>query len=128
MLDPALLRPGRFDRVILVDVPDAESRKLIFAVHTKSMPLSSNVNIDEMVKLTDGFVGADIEGLIREAAMNALRHDINSKEVGKHNFDEAFKKVKASVSPETAKKYKKLEEYYIKSAKSGLEVGPLYAG
>jgi transitional endoplasmic reticulum ATPase len=128
MLDPALLRPGRFDRIILVDVPDAESRRQIFEVHTKSMPLAANVKIDELVNQTEGYVGADIEGLVREAAMTALRRDINSKEVSKQDFDEAFKKVRASVSPETAKRYKKLEEYYIKSAKSGLEVGPLYAG
>ena len=60
--------------------------------------------------------------------MHALRTDMQSKTVTKDDFDEAFKKVRASVSPETAKRYKKLEEYYIKSAKAGLEVGPLYTG
>jgi transitional endoplasmic reticulum ATPase len=128
MLDPALLRPGRFDRIILVDVPDADSRKNIFEVHMKNMPIAADVSIADLVKVTEGFVGADIEGLTREAAMNSLRRDIDSKEVSKADFDEAFKKIRASVSPETAKRYKKLEEYYIKSAKAGLEVGPLYTG
>ncbi|HIJ13581.1 TPA: CDC48 family AAA ATPase [Candidatus Woesearchaeota archaeon] len=129
MLDPALLRPGRFDRVILVDVPDAQSRKKIFEVHTKNTPLAEDVRIDELVKQTEGFVGADIEGLVREAAMSALRRDITSKNVSRKDFEEAFNRVKPSVSPETAKRYKKMEEYYIKNAKAGtLEVGPIYTG
>lgn len=126
MLDPALMRPGRFDRIILVDVPDEESRKKIFEVHTKSMPLAKDVNLSDFVKQTEGFVGADIEGLIREAAMNALRNNPESKEVTKKDFDEAFKKMRPSVSPETAKRYKKMEDHFIKSAKAGIEVGPMY--
>lgn len=129
MLDPALLRPGRFDRIILVDVPDAESRRQIFEVHLKRTPLASDVKIEEMVKETEGYVGADIEALVREAALNALRKDMMSKEVSRRDFDEAFTKVKPSVSADTAKRYKKLEEYYIKQVKAGgLEVGPMYAG
>ena len=82
-----------------------------------------------MVKQTEGFVGADIEGLVREAAMSALRRDITSKNVSRKDFEEAFNRVKPSVSPETAKRYKKMEEYYIKNAKAGtLEVGPIYTG
>ncbi|MEK6844403.1 MAG: CDC48 family AAA ATPase [Nanoarchaeota archaeon] len=128
MLDSALLRSGRFDRIILVDVPDALSRKKIFQVHTKNMPLADDVEMDELVNMTDGFVGADIEGLAREAAMNALRKDINSKIVKRLDFEEAFKRIKPSVSNDTAKRYKKLEEYYAKSAKAGVEVGPFYTG
>lgn len=128
MLDPALLRPGRFDRIILVDVPDAESRKKIFEVHLKNTPLEKNVSINELVKLTDNFVGADIEGLVREAALNALRRDMKSRAVTREDFEDALKKVKPSVTPETAKRYKRIEEFYLQSAKAGLEVGPLYAG
>jgi len=128
MLDPALLRPGRFDRVILVDVPDIESRKKIFEVHLKNTPLDKDVKVNELVNSTEGFVGADIEGLVREAALSALRRDMESKNVRKEDFDEAFKKVKASVSIDTAKRYRKIEDYYIKSAKAGIEVGPLYTG
>jgi transitional endoplasmic reticulum ATPase len=128
MLDPALLRPGRFDRVILVDVPDVESRKKIFEVHLKNTPLEKDVKIDWLVGQTEGFVGADIEGLVREASMSALRKDINVKAVSNDDFEEALKRVKPSVSKETASRYKKMEEYYLKSAKAGMEVGPLYAG
>ena len=128
MLDAALLRAGRFDRVILVDIPDAASRKKIFEVHTRKVPLANEVNINEIVKMTEGFVGADIESFIREAAMTAMRKDMNSKIVKKEDFDEAFGKIKPSVSNETSKRYRKLEEYYLKSAKAGMEVGPIYAG
>ena len=128
LLDSAVLRPGRFDRIILVDVPDAESRKKIFEVHTKNMPFASDVKIDELVKLTESFVGADIEGLVREAAMTALRRDIKSKNVTRADFEEALGKVRPSVSPETAKAYKRMEEHYLKSVKAGLETGPIYTG
>jgi len=128
MLDPALLRPGRFDRIILVDVPDEESRKKILEVHLKNTPLDKNVSIGNLTKMTDGFVGADIEALVREAATNALRNDINSKAVTKEDFNEAFKIVKPSVSLETARKYKKIEDFYLKTAKAGIEAGPIYTG
>jgi transitional endoplasmic reticulum ATPase len=128
MLDPALLRPGRFDRIILVDVPDEKGREEILKVHLKNTPLADDVKMDELLRLTEGFVGADIEGLVREAALIALRRDMQTKNVTKVDFDEAFKKVKASVSPETSKRYKKIEEFYLKNAKAGLEVGPVYAG
>jgi len=128
MLDPALLRPGRFDRIILVDVPDESSRKKILEVHTRNVPLGEDVNLNEIIKLTEGFVGADIEGLVRESAMNALRRDIKSRFVMKIDFEDAFQKIKPSVSLDTAKRYKKLEDYYLKSAKAGLEIGPIYTG
>ncbi len=128
MLDPALLRPGRFDRIILVDVPDADSRKKILQVHTKNTPLGEDVDLNELVGLTEGCVGADLENLIREAAMNALRRDVKTKTVMLIDFEEAFKKIKPSVSIDTAKRYKKLEEYYLKSVKAGIEVGPFYTG
>jgi len=128
MLDPALLRPGRFDRVILADVPDEESRAKIFAVHTKNTPLAKDLDLNELVKQTDGFVGADIEALVREAALNALRRDGAAKIVTKKDFEEALTRVKPSVSRETAQKYKKIEEYYLKKARAGLETSPMYAG
>jgi len=128
MLDPALLRPGRFDRIILVDVPDEESRKKILEVHTKNTPLAKNVNLDKLVKQTEGFVGADIESLVREAALNALRKDKDVKEVNMTDFEEVMKKMSPSVSEDSAKRYKKIEDYYLKSAKAGVEAGPVYTG
>jgi len=128
ILDSALLRPGRFDRIILVDVPNEESRKEILKVHLKNTPLADDVNIDTLAKMTEGYVGADIENLVREATMNALRKDINAKSVRWVDFEDAFKKVKPSVTSDTANKYKKLEEYYLRKAKAGIELGPIYTG
>ncbi|MEK6894013.1 MAG: CDC48 family AAA ATPase, partial [Nanoarchaeota archaeon] len=154
MLDAALMRPGRFDRILLVDIPNEKSREKILQIHTKPMPIAptekemkeidnylvkdSKLNISTMsdkekliqylVKKTEGFVGADIENFVREAAIIALRKNINSKVVTLVEFDEALAKVKPSVSEDTAKRYKKIEENYLKKAKiGGLELGPLYA-
>ena len=104
IIDPALLRPGRFDRLILVPVPDASSRKAILQVHTRPMPLK-DVNMDELVSRTEGFVGADLENLCREAAMIALRLDSESAAVEMRHFDAAFKTVKPSVDKESVKQY-----------------------
>lgn len=72
-LDPALRRPGRFDREIAISVPDKEGRQNILEIHTRGMPLASDVNIERLAAITHGFVGADLEALSREAAMSALR-------------------------------------------------------
>jgi transitional endoplasmic reticulum ATPase len=128
MLDPALLRPGRFDKILLVNAPDEKARLSIFEVHTKSMPLVKNVKLKEFAKLTDGYTGADIEGVVREAGMLALREDITSKEVGKKHFEEALKKVKPSVTKNTINVYKKVEEDYLKSAKAAVPTAESYLG
>ena len=128
MLDSALLRPGRFDKILLVDVPDEKSREKIFEVHTKKMPLDASVKMKELIKKTEGFVGADIENLARESALIALRKNMQAKTVTMNDFEEALAKTKPSVSEETAKRYKKIEEYHLKKAKiGGLEIGPVYA-
>ena len=72
-IDPALRRPGRFDREIEIGVPDRDGRKEILEIHTRGMPLAEDVNLDELAELTIGFVGADLEALAKEAAMHALR-------------------------------------------------------
>jgi cell division protease FtsH len=75
VLDPALLRPGRFDRHITVDRPTIEGRKELFAVHSKDMPLADDVDFDRLAKATVGLTGADIRNLVNEAALWATRHD-----------------------------------------------------
>ncbi|MBW3022777.1 CDC48 family AAA ATPase, partial [Candidatus Woesearchaeota archaeon] len=97
MIDTALLRPGRFDRIILADVPDEKARVEIFKVHTEKMPLK-NVNVKELAKKTEGYVGSDIEAICREAAILALRKDMKAKEVTMDNFEDALKKVRPSVT------------------------------
>ncbi|MCD7781765.1 MAG: CDC48 family AAA ATPase [Methanosphaera sp.] len=94
IIDPALIRPGRFDRIVEVDLPDLESREEIFKVHTKDMPLADDVDLHELAAQADGFVGADIESVCREAVMLTLREDPDAIEVYKSEFEEAMKKVK----------------------------------
>ncbi len=94
-IDPALRRPGRFDREIELRVPDREGRKEIFQIHTRGMPLADDVDLDELTDITHGFVGADIANLCREAAMNALREilpkiDLEEKILPKEVLDNLF--------------------------------------
>jgi len=94
IIDPGLMRPGRFDRHIKVDTPSEEARLAIFEVHTKDMPLANDVNLKKLAKATDGYVGADIEAVCREAAMLTLRNDMESSEIPNKYFKEALEKVK----------------------------------
>ena len=110
MLDPALLRPGRFDRLLLTPAPDKKSRFEIFKIHTKGMPLTKDVSLEELGERTDGFSGADIEGLCREAAMLALREDIEAKEVNRIHFEKALSDMSPSITKELIDHYKKLKE------------------
>jgi transitional endoplasmic reticulum ATPase len=110
IIDPGLLRPGRFDRIIVVPQPDKDSRLKIFQVHTKGMPLAKNVDLVKMSEITEGFSGADIQGLCREAAMNALREDLESKEVLKKHFDNALKILKPSLKEEDTRIYERFAE------------------
>ncbi len=116
ILDPALLRAGRFDRQIYVPVPDKETRLKILEVHTKNMPLSKEINLEELAELTDGFVGADLANLCKEAGIIALRKNINAKEVTKEDFLEALKSIKPSVDKETIQRYKERVEKAKKMA------------
>ena len=88
------------------------------------MPLGKDVDMKKLIDETEGFVGADIESLVREAAMLCLREDINQKEVRMKYFELALKKVRPSVTPGDIQKYKKVEENYLRSAKSALEAVP----
>jgi transitional endoplasmic reticulum ATPase len=128
MLDSALLRPGRFDRILLTGAPDKAGREEIFKIHTKKMPLAEDVNINKLINETEGFVGADIESLVREAAMLALREDIEKKEVNMNNFENALKKVSASVTKADMDKYRRIETDYLRSAKAALEKSVEYLG
>ena len=94
ILDAGLMRPGRFDRHIQVKEPDEETRISIFKVHTKDMPLAKDVDLKKLAKSTEGYVGADIEAVCREAAMLALRDDLEASEIPNKYFKQAIEKVK----------------------------------
>jgi len=112
ILDTALLRPGRFDRIILTPAPDLKSRLEIFKVHTKGMPLAKDVSLDELAEKTEGYSGADIEAICREAAMLALREDLNAMEVKMEHFEGALKRVYPSITSEIMKAYAELQKKF----------------
>jgi transitional endoplasmic reticulum ATPase len=105
ILDPAVMRPGRFDRLIDVPAPDSKALTQIFKIHARDMPLSKDVDLQEIAVKAKGYSGADVEALCREAAMNALRDSIDAKEVTRKDFDEAMETIKPSIN-------EKMEEYY----------------
>jgi len=128
MLDPGLLRPGRFDKILSTRVPDIKSREEIFKIHMKNMPLTSDVDINELAKLTENYVGADIEGLCREAALIALRKNIKTKQVSMLDFKEALEKTNPSIQEDELKRYKEIEEEYIRTARAAIQKVPSYLG
>jgi len=110
ILDPAVLRPGRFDGVVFVPPPDLDARLEIFQVHTRNMPLDSGVDLTKLADMTEGYSGADIEGLVREAAMAAVRTDWKPKPVEMKHFEEALQEVRPSISPDDVKRFLALAE------------------
>ncbi|MDS0283232.1 CDC48 family AAA ATPase [Haloarcula onubensis] len=124
LIDSALLRPGRLDRHVHVPVPDEEARRAIFAVHTRDKPLADGVDLNSLARRTDGYVGADIEAVCREASMAATREFINSVDpedigdsvgnvrVTMDHFEHALDEVGPSVTDETKERYDEIEQRF----------------
>jgi len=110
LMDPALLRPGRFDEVVLVPPPDENARKEILKVHTGHMSLDEDVKLKELARKTEGYSGADIEVLCRKAGMIALHEDMNIQKVSYHHFKEALKKINPSTTPKTKEYYQQIAQ------------------
>ncbi len=117
IIDPGLLRAGRFDKIIYIPPPDAESRLKILQVHTKEMPLAKDVNLKEIAQKTDGYVGADLENLCREAGMVAYRENPDATEVAQKHFVSALKIIRPSVDEEVIKFYQNLADSMGKSVR-----------
>jgi len=118
IIDPAVLRPGRFDRMIYVPSPDEKTRLQIFQLYTKGMPLSKEVSLPSLARTTKGFSGADIEALCREAAMNALRMDVEAKEVASDDFKKAMEKIGPSITPDMENWYQSVMQQFRKIEKA----------
>lgn len=110
ILDPALIRPGRIDRILLVPVPEEKGRFEILKIFTKDMPLTSNIKLEDLNDMTGGFSGADIETWCREAAMLALRENIRARKVSMEHFIEARKLVNPTLTTEILNWYEKFGE------------------
>ncbi len=124
LIDSALLRPGRLDRHVHVPVPDEEARRAIFQVHTRDKPVADDVDLDWLAGETEGYVGADIEAVTREASMAASRefiHSVDPEEIGdsvgnvrisKEHFEQALDEVTPSVTEQTKERYDEIEEQF----------------
>jgi len=110
ILDPALIRPGRIDRILLVPVPDEQGRLEILKIFTKDMPLTSNIKLEDLNSLINGFSGADIQIWCREAAMIALRENIRARKVSLEHFKEAREYTNPTLTTETLAWYEKFGE------------------
>ncbi len=120
IIDPALLRPGRFDRIIVVPPPDKKARLEIFKIHTKKMPLAKDVDLEKLAEMTEGYSGADIEAVCREAGLTALRESLKAKEVKMKHFEEVLKKIKPSLTNVNVKAY---EEFVNKKEEARSYLG-----
>ncbi len=124
IVDPALLRPGRFDRFVLIPPPIEKSRLKILKIFTKDMPIADDIDIKQLAKEIEGFSGADIEALCREAAMLALREDMNQELVSMKHFTAAKRKVHASITPDMMKYYEKAAEKFKRSSVEVTQLSP----
>jgi cell division protease FtsH len=109
ILDPALLRPGRFDRKVILDRPDVHEREAILNVHTRGKPLEAHISLADLAKMTPGFVGADLENLVNEAAILAARRNLTL--IGWSEFQDAMERIVAG--PERQSKILSAQERQV---------------
>lgn len=109
IIDPALIRPGRFDELILVPIPDEGARREIFKVHTGKMSLAEDVDLEKLVSMTDQYTGADIAAVCKKAGRLALREDLHAKNVRQSHFLKAIAETGPSVTPDTMKYYEAIK-------------------
>ena len=112
MIDPALLRSGRFDRLVMIGQPDQEGREQILDIHTQDTPLAPDVSLREVAEITDGYVGSDLEGIAREAAIEALRDDDDAEEVEMKHFRRAMESVRPTVNEDILAYYEEIEQQF----------------
>ncbi|WFL78906.1 CDC48 family AAA ATPase [Altererythrobacter arenosus] len=129
LVDPALLRPGRFDELVYVGTPDKEGRKHILEIHTEGMPLAKGVDLGAIAAKTERFTGADLEDVVRRAGLNALRRVGGEvKEVAKEDFDAALEDSRATVTSQMEAEYKKMRGELKKRAAEVNPIGFIHEG
>jgi transitional endoplasmic reticulum ATPase len=121
LLDPALLRPGRFDEAIYVGVPDKVGRRKILEIHTADMPLADDVDLDELAAATEGYTGADLENLSRKAGLLALREDLESDVIPMRIFEDSLQQTRASVTDDMEREYEEMAERLKQESPRGEE-------
>jgi transitional endoplasmic reticulum ATPase len=123
LIDPALLRPGRFDELVYVPVPGVEGRLQILKIHTKDMPMEDDVDLQRLAEEARGYTGADLEDVVRRAGMLALRENLTIPKVPMRLFDQALKDTRASVTPEMEKEYEQMAESLRRENPRGRAIG-----
>ncbi|MEA3033835.1 MAG: transitional endoplasmic reticulum ATPase [Sphingomonadales bacterium] len=123
LIDPALLRPGRFDELIYVAVPDEEGRRHILGIHTARMPLAGDVDVDALARRTERFTGADLEDLVRRAGLFALRGSMDAQQVTMADFERALEETRASVTEEMECDYEEMRKRLKQDAMSAGGIG-----
>ena len=122
MIDPAVLRPGRFDRRVYVPPPNFEARRKILGIKTEEMPLDESVSLDDISKSMDGYSGADIDSLVREAGLNALRRDPEADSVITQDFDSAMDEIAPSITPEMVNWYENSKQRFREQSKPPIDI------
>jgi len=112
MIDPALIRSGRFDRLVMVGEPGTEGREEILKIHTKNTPLAADVSLRELAEITDGFVGSDLESIAREAAIEALREDDDAEVVEMRHFRKAMESVRPTITEDVRDYFERMKEEF----------------
>ena len=112
LVDTALLRPGRFDRIIHISTPDENARKKILHIHTRTMPLAEDVFLDQLAQELVNYTGADIEALCREAGLLALREDIHAEKVYFRHFKMAMQSIYGSINEKVLQFYADIEKQF----------------
>jgi transitional endoplasmic reticulum ATPase len=123
LVDPALLRPGRFDELVYVPVPGPEGRLQILRIHTKGMPMADDVDLEKLAEDAKGYTGADLEDVVRRAGMLALRESLTIDEVPMRLFEQALKETRASVTEEMEKEYEQMAEQLRRENPRGRTIG-----
>jgi transitional endoplasmic reticulum ATPase len=123
LLDPALLRPGRFDDLVYVPVPEQEGRLHILRIHTRNMPLGEDVDLESIAGRTNGYTGADLEDIVRRAGLQALRESLDTERVDMRFFEDALKETRASVTPEMDREYRDLVRTLKQESPGGGRIG-----
>ncbi|WP_049985706.1 CDC48 family AAA ATPase [Halobellus rufus] len=120
MIDPALIRSGRFDRLVLIGQPDEEGREQILKIHTRNSPLAPDVSLREIAEITDGYVGSDLQTIAREAAIEALREDDEAEEIEMRHFRKAMESVRPTITDDLMDYYEQMQDQFKGGGREGI--------
>ncbi|MFD1686516.1 CDC48 family AAA ATPase [Halobellus litoreus] len=120
MIDPALIRSGRFDRLVLIGQPEEEGREQILKIHTRNSPLAPDVSLREIAEITDGYVGSDLQTIAREAAIEALREDDDAEEIEMRHFRQAMESVRPTITDDLLDYYEQMQDQFKGGTREGI--------